>query len=665
MATAFTGVTVVPMDADRVVPGQTVLVEGDQITRMGPEHEARLPAAARRVNGRGRFLMPGLADMHAHPVNEGDLLLLLAHGVTTVRNLWGMPRHLAWRDRVAAGALLGPTIHTAGPIVDGRPVRNAWSVSVTTPEEAARAVLDTKRYGYEAVKVYDQLTPDAYRWLVAAAREQRLPVVGHVPFLVGLQAALDAGQRSIEHLYGYLEALQPEPRRARQRPPNLAQMRVALLESAQRAREDLIPELAEATRAAATWNCPTLLVRRRWLEDPELLMRRPETRYLSPIQAEHWRKFTSSYPTDPRRARVCAINSRLTRALSDAGARLLLGTDAGVPGLLPGASLHEELAAFVEAGLTPFQALRAGTADAAEFLGAAGGAGVVAVGARADLLLLEANPLTDVANAARLAGVMARGRWLPADDLRGRLDDLAASRGSTRPPSLRRPAPPRRSVPETMTLRFRLEREGHSLGAEQLTIEPREGGGRCLLTSAAIELFGFQLSAGWEAGSYQAVVEVDQHDRDQAAEFTHDGLDGPQRVEIVRENGQAWVRRTEPLAGGHEELVEAADDLLFASPLISLYARLGPRLTHLAVGQRARLRLIGPGLPPDPTVGASTVSAQRLPDPADRDGSRRFAFELERANARYTGTLTCDGDSLPIQLELAGSPPIRVSRSAV
>lgn len=682
MATAFTGVTVVPMDTDRVAAGQTVVVDGDRIAWLGPNGAARPPAGARLIDGRGKFLMPGLADMHAHPVDEGDLLLFLAYGVTTIRVMWGLPRHIAWRDRTARGELLGPgRIHTVGPIIDGRPVRNAWSTSVTTAQEAERAVAATKLAGHASIKVYDQLEPDVYDRLVRAAQDQGLSVVGHIPFALGLPRALAAGQLTIEHLFGYLAETQPDPRAARVRPREFTRLRPILLDGVRTARMDRLPELAEATRAAGTWNCPTLIVRGRWLDAPDELLARPEMRYLTPLRRAHTRRFTSSYPDRADAMRVVDFHGQVTKALHDAGAGLLVGTDAGIPGMVPGASVHEELAAFVAAGLTPYQALRAATAGPAAYLGAAGEVGVVATGARADLLLLDADPLADVGNAARIAGVMTGGRWHPAAELRTRLDALAADRAvadravDDRAAADRAAAsqaatgavPPDRRV-HRRTARYRVERAGRVLGVEELTVETGAAGGRRLRTDADIEVFGFHILQGWEAGSYRSEVDVDPDGRDRRAVFAGQCLDGPFRAELVRADGQVRVRRTVPppdLSGeAGEEVVADAGEPLFGWPLTGLYARLGARLTGLGVGERAELPMIGPGLAPDRDVRMGTVRARRLPDVPDETAgaTARFAVEVERPNVRYTGTLAMAADGLPERLELDGSPPLVVTR---
>jgi imidazolonepropionase-like amidohydrolase len=408
-AVAFLDVTVLPMDCERLLPHQTVVVAGERIVAVGPVEEIPVPAQATRIHGRGAYLLPGLADMHVHLGEDVAPVLFLANGVTTVRNMWGGASHLKLRDRIARAELLGPTVITSGPILDGAPSR--YTV-VATADEATRAVAAQHADGYDFVKVYNNLEPVAYDAILAAAARYGMPVAGHVPRPVGLPRVLASGQRSIEHLRGYVS---PTGR------GNLPD-------------EDAVPGLAALTRDAGVWNCPTLVLREHQVpEQVERLNTCPEARFLPPRLLARWR---ASWAEDRTRAsaadwaRMREANRRrqqLVKAFHDTGARLLLGTDAPNPGVLPGFAVHDELRQFVEAGLTPYAALRAGTADAAEFLGAAGEFGVVATGARADLLLLEGNPLADLRHAARPLGVMVGGRWLPRQDLEGFLDDLATS----------------------------------------------------------------------------------------------------------------------------------------------------------------------------------------------------------------------------------------------
>jgi imidazolonepropionase-like amidohydrolase len=629
------------MDSEQVLDGQTVLVDGDRITWMGSAADAQLPAGAQRVDGRGKFLMPGLADMHCHPYAQDDLLLLVAHGVTTIRNLQGMPRHVLWRQRVEAGELLGPTIFVSGPIVDGRPPRSNGNFSVVTKEEAIAAVEYTKQGGYDCVKVYDQLSPEAYRWIVEAARERDLPVDGHIPFSVGLHDVLAAGQRSIEHLYGYPQALQPASRPA-ETPHDLGQLRSWLFDMAQHAEVERIPELAEATRAAGTWNCATLIVRERWCVDKAVLAGQPELRYLAPSEAAEAQYFIAHYPSEPERFSVPEFNAAVLRGLHAAGAGILVGTDAGVPGMVYGPSAHEELGYFVKAGLSTFDTLRAATTAPAAFVGQAGEFGEVRVGARADLLLLDANPLADITNTTRQAGVMVRGRWLPKAEIDELLDDLAARRQVPIPSVLQNSAT--RSGADT-SLRLGIRWEGFDLGDEEIVVETDPSGGRRIHAKAS------QRTNTTDGGLYSSAVLIDAAGNDQSGWFELEGDDGPHRIEMTRENGSIQVRHRQATYDDQEFTVPDPDGrALFGRPMTPLYVRVAEQLGDLAVGGEFDAPVIAPGIAPDLTIGAATVRATRLPD--GEDGSRRYRVEFHRPNWNTSALLVCDSANEFLRLDL-------------
>jgi imidazolonepropionase-like amidohydrolase len=417
---AFVDVTVVPMDLEDPAPHQTVLVRDDYIVAIGPTDTIPLPAATVTIAGTGRYLMPGLADMHVHINDELMLPLFLVNGITTVRNMWGRPEHLDLRNRINRGEVLGPTIVTAGPICDGLPPVCLGSAVVTSTAEAQQIVAEQQQAGYDFVKVYNNLTRAAYDGLIDAAGELHIPVAGHVPQAVGLRRVLEAGQASIEHLQGYCSPLG----------------RMAPIV------EELgLSGVAQATRAAGTWNCVTLILRERMVSvaQAEALLARPEMRYVSAATRAFWDTQTDdtirhASPADWERVRRGnALRKALTRELRDAGAGLLLGTDTPNRLVTPGFALHDELAHLVDAGLTPYEALRTGTHAAATFLGQADVWGSIRVGRRADLLLVDGNPRADVAHVACPAGVMVRGQWLPRTRLNLMLEELDAAGGLSGP----------------------------------------------------------------------------------------------------------------------------------------------------------------------------------------------------------------------------------------
>jgi imidazolonepropionase-like amidohydrolase len=435
---AFVDVTVVPMDRDGVLPHHTVLVRGDKIVAVEPTSAVALPPGVTRVDGRGKWLMPGLADMHVHTWDTGELTMFVAAGVTTVRNMFGNEAHLGWRDRIARGELLGPTIVTAGPIVDGDPPTWPGSTVITKPEDADGVVDAHKQAGYDFLKPYGGLQPDVYDALVAAGKQHGVPIAGHVPRGVGLAHALEAKQRSIEHLDGWLSALVPEGVDVTSGGGSFWKTLGRTVENVDEAR---IPALVQATIQAGTWNCPTIIVWDRFarMDDPEQLA--AETRWLDLVPAHVVRQWdpkadfrlrTMDASDFAALRKANALRREIIAALVRAGAPLLVGTDQGNPYVVAGASLHDELELMVAAGVPRPAALRAATAGAAEYLGRRGQFGVVAPGARADLVLVGVDPL---ASPLPLPpdGVMVRGRWLPAAELGEKLAEVREHAAPTHP----------------------------------------------------------------------------------------------------------------------------------------------------------------------------------------------------------------------------------------
>lgn len=386
---AIVDVRILPMDGSRPRDHQAVLIEGERIVWIGPTGELAAPAGAAVVDGRGRTLMPGLVDMHVH-LERDDLHAYLAHGVTSVRNMWGFPDVWTMREEIEEGSLSGPTIYTVSPGLDGTPPKWPLTQIVMDPARADSVVGAQWDAGYRTLKLYQDLRPEAYDSIVAAARRRGMDFVGHVPHRVGLARALAAGQRSLEHLSGFVEELSVTGGRG-----TGAWVRI---------RTEEIGELAAAARAAGTSVCPTLSILSRFARD------------LPPAEREAIR----------------SNRRRVVRALHDTGVELLVGSDAGIGVVDPGASLIDELEEFAAAGIPRAEALRMATAGAARFLGAEGEFGVVTAGARADLLLLDGDPGEDLAALAAPAGVMARGRWFLEPAPRG---EQAAPREELSPPA--------------------------------------------------------------------------------------------------------------------------------------------------------------------------------------------------------------------------------------
>ncbi len=422
---AIEHVSVVPMDREGVLADQTVLVRDGVIAALGPAGEQFVPADAQRIDGRGRFLMPGLADMHVHVWGEHDLYLFVANGVTTVRNMFGSELHLDWRSQIERGELVGPRIYTAGAIIDGKPAVWPGSVELVDPDQAAELVAEQKAAGFDFLKPYARLTRECYEALAIAAEEQGMRMMGHVPNALTIHDVLEAGQHTIEHMGGWAEATQRGDS-----PFKTGDFRTESL-AWQTVDAERVADLAQEVRAAGAWNCPTLIVFQKWAKGAaaEALIARKEMRYVSPFTRLAWAPHSpTNYLVNLPEAAVEASNravpamQRAVAALRDAcrvGAHggIVLGTDMGNPYVIAGFAVHEELANLVAAGLTPYEALRASTFDAARCMDDGDEWGSVGVGKRADLLLLSADPLADVANAAKRVGVVLRGRWFAEEEL--------------------------------------------------------------------------------------------------------------------------------------------------------------------------------------------------------------------------------------------------------
>lgn len=662
---AIERVTVVPMRSEELLEDHTVVVEDGRISWLGPAREAAPRAGVDRIDGRGKYLLPGLVDMHGHPVDERQLLQYLTYGVTTIRNMWGMPRHLRWKHSIAAGELVGPQLYTTGHYLDGCPHKLTWIYPVRDKAEAIAAVRATKLDGYDAVKIDDQLDVEAYDWVLGTAGEHDIPVCGHVPFRVGLERTLAAGQVSFEHLHGYLEAALPRDRK----PTGPADAREMILQELKVTPEDRfiarVAEAAQATAEAGAWNCATLVVRKQWTQSRAELVNSQETRFESPLQVHRrrcWSDLLSAATGPSIGGQMWALYLATTKLLSDAGAGLLTGADSGHPMQPPGTSLHRELQAFVEAGLTPYQALQAATTNPARFLGAEGEWGVVETGARADMLLVGANPLADINNTSQIAGVMAAGRWFPA----GRLEAMLESTLPERDPARARPfvtggtgtsASETASDDARRSLTYEMRWDGIEVGAEAVEILTRPDGGTVLRSRADIDQLITELCLpGGEAGRYELEVAADAAGIDERGRFECDGPDGHQRLSISRDGRRLRVDKA-GVDHRQPDVLDAADDAMISVPLTLLWVQAARRAGTLKVGEQSVLEVQGPGLPPDFVAGRSELEIRRAPDRPDGPaGARYYECRLTRPNMTVLADLKCDSNGIPLEVVLqAGS----------
>jgi imidazolonepropionase-like amidohydrolase len=415
----FVNVNVVPMTSERIDRNQTVVVTDGMVASIGDVESIPIPEGALVVDGTDRYLIPGLAEMHAHvpPGNSPDLdrvlTLFAANGVTTIRGMLGHVSHLALRQQLLAGETFGPRLITSGPSLNGN--------SVSGAEDGARQVRAQRAAGYDFIKIHPGLTSSEFSAIAKTANELGIPFAGHVPAAVGVDGAMVAGIATIDHLDGYFAALMPFDN-----DPSGGYGGFFDVLLADKLDTDRISELASRTAAARTWNVPTESVVEHRISTVTTadLRSRPEMRYMPRATVAQWTRAKERQESERGfnagiAARAIQVRRSLILALHEEGAGLLLGSDAPQVFNVPGFSIHRELAFLVAAGLTPYQALRTGTTAVAEFLGS--NTGTVAVGREADLVLLDADPLEEIGNSRRIHGVMLRGVWHPHNDLEQRL----------------------------------------------------------------------------------------------------------------------------------------------------------------------------------------------------------------------------------------------------
>ena len=418
-------VTVINPGAALVQPDSIVVINGDRITFVS--HSAVVPLAknTRVIDGRGQFLIPGLWDMHVHSA-FGDwfpggrdiiLPLFIANGVTGVRDMGGdIPVLVGWRKQIADGRIIGPRMIISGPMLDALlpdgKLRFPSSIAVTTPESAVAAVDSLKAQGVDFIKVQSVISHDAYLAAAAEAHKVGLPIVGHVPDKVRIAETIAAGQKSIEHLMGSFEGCSTEEEKFI---AGQGDLKLLLATQDKQKCDALIRQLAQSQ----TWQVPTLAWQRGGtFLDQRDLKHDPLDKYVPAFWRDvTWKRFTDEMMPgllhDPLelRQKYFASNLQMVRAQHRAGVPFLAGTDTA-PGvyIMPGFSLHDELANFVEAGFTPMESLQTATSNPAKFLGMESSYGSVEAGKIADLVLLAANPLQDIHNTQKITAVIATGR---------------------------------------------------------------------------------------------------------------------------------------------------------------------------------------------------------------------------------------------------------------
>ncbi len=448
-ALVFTRVTIIDATGAPAKPDMTVVIIKGRISALGEAGKIQVPKAAQVVDASSKFLIPGLWDMHVHTSDKTFLSLFIANGITSVRDMGvspdGFEQLQQWRKQIADGVLVGPRIIAAGITVDG-PNGRPKSLNVTTESEARQAVISLKQRGADFVKVYSMLSREAYFGIADEVKRQGLTFAGHIPTSVSAAEASEAGQKSVEHLLGIVEAcasneaeLLNEARQA------IAKSGFAAFSRAEVQAEIKSLDTYDEKKAMAlfgrfvkngTWQVPTIVgFGGVLITDESFFTSDPRLKYIPVETREAWkeqrRDLLKSLPPDflANRQRLFQKQIDLTGAMHRAGVQLMAGTDS--PGLyvFPGFSLHDELGLLVKAGLTPMEALQAATRDPARYFGRLDSLGTVEKGKIADLVLLEANPLEEISNTKKIAGVVLGGKLLPKSKLAEMLAAVEAAAG--------------------------------------------------------------------------------------------------------------------------------------------------------------------------------------------------------------------------------------------
>ncbi|MBK8247620.1 MAG: amidohydrolase family protein [Gemmatimonadetes bacterium] len=445
----ITNTSIVDVETGRVRAGQSIRVEGNRIREIGPTGQLRVPAGARVVDGTGRFVIPGLWDMHVHATGFGiDRLfqpVLVANGVTGMRDMWGqLAAADSMRAAIARGEVVGPRTVISGHILDAAPAIWPGSLGIKGADAARRAVDSLAKAGAAFIKVYSRLNEEEFRAAGEQAKRNGLHFAGHVPSLVTVDEAVAQGMRTIEHLQQFTTACSSREAELRQQYRDAVASPKSWDSAAVmgRAQLSIQVETFDAARCAAlatrvarseTWLVPTFTVLRSvaYLDD-STLKQDPRLAYIPKFFSASWDpkqdfRFRAITPQGwADRKRIYARQLEIGRLMHRAGVKFLAGTDLSNPWIFPGSSLHDELAHFVAIGMTPLQALQTATLNPARFYAAVDSMGTVGVNKVADLVVLDGNPLVDIRNVTRVFAVVANGRLIDPQQRAALLKDAEA-----------------------------------------------------------------------------------------------------------------------------------------------------------------------------------------------------------------------------------------------
>lgn len=409
----FSNVSIIPMDKNVVLSNRDVVVKNGIITVIAPTTKYRYSKEALVIDCKGKYLMPGLAEMHAHvpPVDDIEpmkavVMLFALKGVTTIRGMLGHPRHIELRSKLQSGEIIGPCFITSGPSFSGNTVK--------TTEAATAMVKDQKKLGYDFLKLHPGISKENFAAIVATAREVNIPFAGHVSFDVGVWRAINAGYATIDHLDGFVESLVPGIENMKEQEAGLFGLFIA-----DKTDESGIPKLMDSLKKHHIWVVPTQALPERWFHptrSADDLANEPEMKYMDAATVNNWVTAKKTLLNNPNyktsvATRLIEVRRKLINACSKSGVGLLLGSDAPQVFDVPGFSVHHELRYLVDAGLTPYEALKTGTVNVGKFLNR-DDVGVIKIGAVSDLLLLNGNPLDDIDQSNNIEGVMMGNLWM-------------------------------------------------------------------------------------------------------------------------------------------------------------------------------------------------------------------------------------------------------------